>query len=100
MSHWDIQRSPTAEDQFPEKRTGVGRGEVFRDNDGLFTGLSDNCYEATLGSIYKPVPWLWFRPQVRFDWAQFTRPFDNSDPADRFRTNHQLTFGFYMLFIF
>ncbi len=31
----------------------------------------------TLGLVYKPKPWLWFRPEARYDWAQFTRPFSD-----------------------
>ena len=31
----------------------------------------------TLGLIYKPKPWLWIRPEARYDWAQFTKPFSD-----------------------
>ena len=86
--------------QLNEKVTGVARAEVFRDNNGLLTGFADNFYESTLGVIYKPVPWLWLRPETRFDWAQFNRPFYNDNPGDHDRTNHQFTFGFDAIFIF
>jgi hypothetical protein len=31
----------------------------------------------TLGLIYKPRPWLWVRPEARYDWAQFAHPFSD-----------------------
>ncbi len=87
-------------EQLTEKTTGVARAEVFRDNNGLLTGYSDNFYEVTLGLIHKPVPWFWIRPEIRYDWAQFTRPFLDANPANSFRTNHRLTFGFDVIMIF
>ncbi len=85
---------------FTDKVTGVARAEVFRDNNGLLTGFADNFYESTLGLIYKPFPWLWFRPETRFDWAQFTRPYYDDNADDHYRTNYRLTFGFDAIFIF
>lgn len=86
--------------EFDEKLTGVSRTEVFRDNNGLLTGFADNFYEATLGMIYKPVPWFWLRPEARIDWAQFTPPFLVEGPSDHGRSNYQFTFGFDAIFIF
>ena len=86
--------------EFTPKLTGVARTEVFRDNNGLLTGFSDNFYESTLGLIDKPVPWLWFRPEARIDWAQFNRPFSSDNPSDHFRSSDQFTFGFDTIFIF
>jgi hypothetical protein len=85
--------------QLTETLTGVARLEVFRDNNGLLTGYSDNFYESTLGLIFKPVPWFWLRPEVRVDWAQFHHPFNIDDSNDR-GTNYQFTFGFDALFLF
>jgi hypothetical protein len=82
-----------------ETLTGVARAEVFRDNNGLLTGFSDNYYEATLGLIYKPVPWFWLRPEARIDRAQFSHPFNIDDSSDR-GTNYQFTFGFDAIFLF
>ncbi len=41
-------------------------------------------YEQTLGLIYKPKPWLWVRPEARYDWAQFCKPFDNNTKSSQF----------------
>ena len=53
-----------------DKLTGVWRSEVFRDNNGVRTGFADNFYELTLGLIYKPKPWLWIRPEARYDFGR------------------------------
>jgi hypothetical protein len=82
-----------------KRLTGVARAEVFRDNNGLLTGYSDNFYEATLGLIYKPVPWFWLRPEARIDWTQFSHPFNIDDSSDH-GTNYQFTFGFDAIFLF
>ena len=60
-----------------EKYTGVWRSEIFKDTKGTATGVADTFYEMTLGLIYKPKPWLWFRPEARYDWAQFTKPYSD-----------------------
>jgi hypothetical protein len=60
-----------------EKYTGVWRAEVFKDAQGTATGNADTYYEMTLGLVYKPKPWLWIRPEARYDWAQFTKPFSD-----------------------
>ncbi len=60
-----------------QKYTGVWRSEVFKDSNGTATGDADTFYEMTLGLVYKPKPWLWFRPEARYDWAQFTKPFSD-----------------------
>jgi Putative beta-barrel porin-2, OmpL-like. bbp2 len=69
---------------FCEKLTGVWRSEVFRDDDGIRTGFSDNFYEMTLGLIYKPYPYLWIRPEARYDWAQFTSPYNDGTRDSQF----------------
>ena len=63
--------------QMTPKVQGVLRTEIFRDNNGAATGSADNYYEATLGFVYKPRPWLWVRPEARFDRAQYNHPFEN-----------------------
>ena len=60
------------------KFTGVWRSEVFRDNNGVRTGFADTFYEFTLGAIWKPKPYLWIRPEARYDWAQFTKPYNDA----------------------
>ncbi len=59
------------------KLTGVWRSEVFWDPQGQATGYADTFHEMTVGCIYKPKPWLWVRPEARYDWASFTHPFAN-----------------------
>lgn len=60
-----------------EKFTGVWRSEIFEDTKGTATGVAGTYYEFTLGLIYKPKPWLWIRPEARYDWNQFAKPFND-----------------------
>jgi hypothetical protein len=69
---------------FNDKWTGVWRSEVFRDDGGQRLGpalgipaLRDTVYEMTLGMIWKPKPYIWVRPEARYDWAQFTHPYND-----------------------
>ncbi len=70
FAHWYLY-------QFNSKVQGVWRAEVFRDQNGAATGVADTFYEQTIGAVYKPKPWLWIRPEARYDWAQFTKPFND-----------------------
>ncbi len=79
---------------FGDKLTGVWRSEVFRDSSGVRTGFSDNFYEQTVGLIYKPKPYIWVRPEARYDWAQFTHPYNNGT------RNSQLTLAFDVILLF
>ncbi len=79
---------------FNEKLTGVWRSEIFRDNNGVRTGFSANYSEFTLGAIYKPKPYLWIRPEARYDFANGARPYN-----DGTRTS-QLTLGFDIILLF
>ena len=76
-SHWLLY-------QFTDKVQGVWRSEIFRDNNGAATGSADNYYEVTLGAVYKPKPWLWFRPEARFDRAQYSHPFNDGTRSSQF----------------
>jgi hypothetical protein len=60
-----------------EELRGTWRMEVFRDQNGAATGVADTFYEATLGIQWKPKDWLWIRQDVRYDWAQFTKPYND-----------------------
>jgi hypothetical protein len=80
--------------QFTDKVTGVWRSEWFKDQGGARTGYNDNFYEFTLGMIYKPVPNIWIRPEARYDWAQFTKPFSDGTRGS------QLTLGFDVILLF
>jgi hypothetical protein len=67
--------------------TAVWRSEVFRDNNGARTGYAANFYEMTVGLIAKPKPYLWIRPEARYDWCQGASPYANGT------RNSQFTFG-------
>ena len=62
---------------FTDKVQGVYRAEVFHDQNGGATGVADTYYEMTLGLPIKPRPWLWVRPEARYDWAQSQHPFND-----------------------
>lgn len=80
--------------QFTPKLTGVWRSEIFWDPYGLATGNADNYHEITLGLVYKPRDHVWIRPEVRYDWAQFTHPYSDGTRSS------QLTMGFDVIFLF
>ncbi len=80
--------------KFDDQFTGVWRSEWFRDVHGARTGYPGNFYEMTLGLNVTPRPWLLIRPEVRFDWSQFSHPYDNGT------SYHQLTIGADMIFRF
>jgi Putative beta-barrel porin-2, OmpL-like. bbp2 len=80
--------------QISPKVTGVWRSEIFWDPYGLATGNADNYHEITLGLVYKPKEYIWIRPEVRYDWTQFTHPFNDGT------RNSQLTMGFDVIFLF
>lgn len=63
--------------EFDPRLTGVFRAEIFRDDDGLALGIADTFHELTVGLIGKPRPWLWVRPEIRYDWARSTHPYDD-----------------------
>jgi len=79
---------------FNDHVTGVYRAEVFRDQNGAATGVADTLYEMTVGAIIKPKTWLWFRPEARYDWAQFKKPFDDGTRGS------QLTLAFDVIVLF
>jgi hypothetical protein len=75
--------------------TGVWRAEMFRDANGAATGFSGTLFETTLGLIAKPRPWLWIRPEARYDWAaQGGHPFNDGT------RNSQLTLAFDVIVLF
>ncbi len=80
--------------QFTPKVTGIWRSEIFWDPTGARTGYADTYQEMTLGLNYKPKDFLWFRPELRYDWAQFGTPYSNGT------RNSQLTLGFDVVFLF
>ncbi len=77
-----------------DKLTGVWRSEIFRDNNGVRTGIATNYSEFTLGLIYKPKPYLWVRPEARYDFARSGDPYANGT------RNSQFTLGFDVILLF
>ncbi len=80
--------------QFTPKLTGVYRAEIFRDQNGAATGSADNYYEQTIGLIYKPKPWIWVRPEARYDWAQFHTPFNDGQRGSQLTLDFDIIFQF------
>ena len=77
-----------------DKLTGVWRSEIFRDNNGVRTGIATNYSEFTLGLIYKPKPYLWVRPEARYDFARSGHPYSDGT------RNSQFTLGFDVILLF
>ena len=81
--------------QFHPKITGVLRSEVFWDRSGVRTGTTGGVfYEETLGLIWKPASWLWWRGEARYDWAQFVSPYSDGT------RNSQFTLATDVIFLF
>lgn len=62
------------------------RMEWFRDEGGtrvLGNGKSANFYEMTFGVNFKPTNWLKVRPEIRYDWAEKARPYDDGSQDDQ-----------------
>jgi hypothetical protein len=79
------------------------RGEWFRDQDGYRVGYpartyagtnsGSSYYAVTAGLTYKPTTWLNLRPNVRYDWADGSRPFGNAKQDQfLFSTDFSITF--------
>jgi hypothetical protein len=94
LCHWFLYQFTKSQDPNALKVTGVLRTEIFWDPYGLATGKADTYHEITLGLNIQPKPWLWFRPEIREDWAQFSHPY-----SDGTRKN-QLTMAFDVIFLF
>ena len=62
---------------FDEKVMGYWRSEIFTDPSGAATGLADTYYDVTLGFRYQPKPWLWIRPEARYDWVATSHPYSD-----------------------
>ncbi|BCX80738.1 hypothetical protein MIT9_P0314 [Methylomarinovum caldicuralii] len=50
---------------------------------GVRPGKSANFYEMTFGVNFKPTHWAKIRPEVRYDWAENTKPFDDGSQDDQ-----------------
>ena len=63
--------------KWDEKLSSIIRAELFDDMEGQRTGY-EGLYEAvTVGVQYKPKPWLWFRPEIRYDYNGLSKAFNN-----------------------
>ena len=80
--------------QFNEKLTGVWRSEIFRDNNGVRTGTAADYNEFTLGAIYKPKPYIWVRPEARYDFTNGPKVYNDNT------RNSQLTLAFDIILLF
>jgi hypothetical protein len=79
---------------FTEKLSGGWRSEIFWDPYGAATGSRSTFYEISLVLTAKPKPWLWIRPEARYDWSQFTQPFSDGTRSS------QLTMTISTIFLF
>ena len=60
-----------------DKLSVNGRLEFFDDRQGQRTG-TEGLYTAITGGVtYKPRPYLWIRPEIRYDTHQVGRPYQN-----------------------
>ncbi len=61
----------------PEWGTGL-RAEWFHDDDGSrFSVVPGSYYDISAAVNWKPCAWLKIRPELRYDWADGPRPFDD-----------------------
>jgi hypothetical protein len=79
------------------------RAEWFRDQNGArvgyparttYPGIASSYYAVTAGVTWKPVKWLNVRPNVRYDWADGTKPFDTGSNDDQFLFSTDMTINF------
>lgn len=94
LVNWFLYQLTTNQDPNALKVTAVWRSEIFWDPYGLATGNADTYHEITLGLNIQPKPWFWIRPEIRYDWSQFTHPYNDGT------RNSQLTMGFDVIFLF
>lgn len=60
---------------FTDKWTGVVRAEIFNDYQGQRTGFEGTYYSATLGLQCRPCDEVLIRPEIRYDYNPYSRPF-------------------------
>jgi hypothetical protein len=54
----------------------TARLEFFDDPQGQRTGFTGLYTALTMGLTFKPWPWLSFRPEVRYDYNDESKPFE------------------------
>jgi Putative beta-barrel porin-2, OmpL-like. bbp2 len=62
--------------QFAPRLSGTARLEFFDDAQGQRTGFVGLYSALTTGVTFKPVPWVWLRPEVRYDYNNDSSPFE------------------------
>ncbi|HEX3152422.1 MAG TPA: outer membrane beta-barrel protein [Gemmataceae bacterium] len=61
---------------FSDQVSGVARAEAFYDAEGSRTGFEGWYYAGTLGLQIKPMDSVIFRPEIRYDYNGYSRPFN------------------------
>src|SRR5262249_11442967 len=56
--------------------TAILRVELFDDPEGQRTGFEGLYSAVTMGLQYRPYKGLWFRPEIRYDYNNDSRPFE------------------------
>ena len=74
VNNWGVVQYLTY--QLTPKLSATGRLEFFDDVQGQRTGFKGLYKAVTTGVTYKPTPYLWLRPEVRFDNNADSRPFE------------------------
>lgn len=77
---------------FTPKVGSVIRFETFDDFEGQRTGYEGLYTAITYGLQFKPRPWIWFRPEIRYDYNAYSKPF-NPDQTNTGRDHGLLTGG-------
>ena len=62
-----------------DKLQAKTRVELFNDEQGYRTGTSGLYTAVTAGLTWKPTPWLYVMPEVRYDHNSDGRPFEGND---------------------
>ena len=63
---------------FSEQMSGIVRAEVFNDAQGQRTGFEGWYYAGTLGLQFKPTSSILFRPEIRYDYTGYSKPFEGN----------------------
>jgi hypothetical protein len=63
---------------FTPRLSGTTRLEFFNDAQGQRTGFAGLYTALTGGVTFKPVRWVWLRPEVRYDYNDDARPFEGN----------------------
>jgi hypothetical protein len=74
VNNWGVVQYLTY--QFSSKLVATGRLELFDDVQGQRTGYKGLYTALTTGVTYKPYPYFWLRPELRYDTNGESRPFE------------------------